>query len=85
VLGDGTEVDARPSDALTLALLSGAPIAVEPAVLEASERFARERPEEVAEVAGPHDGASVLAAEVRERLADDARERARLSAPPEQA
>jgi RNA polymerase sigma factor (sigma-70 family) len=81
VLGDGTEVDARPSDALTLALLSGAPIAVEPAVLEAAERFARERPEEVAEVSGPHDGSSVLADEVRERLAADARERARLSGP----
>ena len=32
VLADGSEVDARPSDALTLALVTGAPIAVEPAV-----------------------------------------------------
>jgi RNA polymerase sigma factor (sigma-70 family) len=84
VLGDGTEVDARPSDALTLALLAGAPIAVEPAVLEAAERYRRERPEYAAEVAGPHDGASVLADEVRERLAEGARELARLSAPPTQ-
>jgi RNA polymerase sigma factor (sigma-70 family) len=82
VLGDGTEVDARPSDALTLALLSGAPIAVEPAVLDASERFWRERPDYAAEVMGPHDGASVLADEVRARLAEGARERAELDAPP---
>jgi RNA polymerase sigma-70 factor (ECF subfamily) len=85
VLGDGTEVDARPSDALTLALLSGAPIAVEPAVLQAAERYARERPEFAAEVAGPHDGASVLADEVRARLAESASELAKLSAPPEEA
>jgi bifunctional DNase/RNase len=85
VLGDGTEVDARPSDALTLALVSGAPIAVEPTVLDAAERYERERPEYAAEVAGPHDGASVLADEVRDRLADNARELAKLSekqAPP---
>jgi RNA polymerase sigma-70 factor (ECF subfamily) len=78
VLGDGTEVDARPSDAITLALVTGAPIAVEPAVLEASEDFARKRPDFVAEVTGPHDDASVLADEVRARLAEMAREVAAL-------
>ena len=36
VLADGSEVDARPSDALTLALVTGAPIAVEAAVLDAA-------------------------------------------------
>ena len=35
-LGGGAEVDARPSDALTLAAISGAPIFVDPAVLEAA-------------------------------------------------
>ncbi|HEY7620996.1 MAG TPA: bifunctional nuclease domain-containing protein [Solirubrobacteraceae bacterium] len=78
VLGDGTEVDARPSDALTLALVTGSPIAVEPAVLATAERFARERPDYLGEVSGPHDGASVLAGEVRARLAAGARELAQL-------
>jgi RNA polymerase sigma factor (sigma-70 family) len=81
VLADGAEVDARPSDALTLALVTGAPISVEPAVLDASDRFARERPDYAAEVSGPHDGASVLADEVRARLADMARELAELDEP----
>ena len=82
VLADGTEVDARPSDALTLALVTGAPIAVEPAVLDASERFARERPALAAEVTVPADSASVLAGEVRTRLAEIARELAELNEPP---
>jgi RNA polymerase sigma factor (sigma-70 family) len=81
VLADGSEVDARPSDALTLALVADAPIAVEPAVLEASARFERARPDYVAEATGPGDGASVLADEVRARLADVARELAALSEP----
>jgi RNA polymerase sigma factor (sigma-70 family) len=82
VLADGSEVDARPSDALTLALVTGAPITVEPAVLDASERFARERPGLAAEVSGPADSASVLADEVRARLAELAREVAELNEPP---
>ena len=74
VLADGSEVDARPSDALTLALVTGAPIAVEAAVLDAATRFAQERPRLAAEVTAPADSASVLAGEVRARLADLARE-----------
>ena len=81
VLADGSEVDARPSDALTLALVTGAPIAVEAAVLDAAERFARERPGVVAEASAPADSASVLADEVRARLAELARE---LDEPPAQ-
>ncbi|MGZ8634701.1 MAG: bifunctional nuclease domain-containing protein, partial [Solirubrobacteraceae bacterium] len=50
MLADGSAVDARPSDALTLARVTGAPIAVEAAVLEAATRFAPERPELAAEV-----------------------------------
>ena len=73
-LADGTEVDARPSDAISLALVSGAPVTVDPAVLAAADRYARERPEFEAEAGGPHDGASVLADEVRARLAAQARE-----------
>jgi RNA polymerase sigma factor (sigma-70 family) len=83
ILGDGTEVDARPSDALTLALLSDAPIAVAPEVLDLSDRFSHAHPDYAAEVMGPHDGASVLADEVRARLAEGARERAELDLPPQ--
>jgi RNA polymerase sigma factor (sigma-70 family) len=81
VLADGGEVDARPSDALNLALVAGAPIAVDVAVLAAAAGFEQKRPEFAAEVNGPHDGASVLADEVRNRLADNAREVARLDEP----
>jgi RNA polymerase sigma factor (sigma-70 family) len=81
VLKDGSEVDARPSDALNLALVSGAPIAVDTAVLEEAVRYAGKRPEFTAELTGPHDGASVLAEEVRARLAEQARELAELDEP----
>jgi bifunctional DNase/RNase len=79
VLADGSEVDARPSDALTLALVTGAPIAAEPAVLEESERHTRERPRLFADVSAPADSASVLAEEVRAHLAQVGRE---LNEPP---
>ena len=82
VLADGSEVDGRPSDALTLALVTGAPIAADPAVLDAAERLAREHPGLAAEVSAPADSASVLADEVRARLAALAREISELSAPP---
>jgi bifunctional DNase/RNase len=84
VLADGSEVDARPSDALTLALVTGAPIAVEPAVLEAAERSADALPELAAEVDAPADSASVLAGEVRARLSAQARELEELSERPAQ-
>jgi RNA polymerase sigma factor (sigma-70 family) len=73
-LANGAEVDARPSDAITLALVSGAPISVEPAVFDTADRYARKRPEFAAQATGPHDDASVLADEVRARLAALARE-----------
>ncbi|HEX7301238.1 MAG TPA: bifunctional nuclease domain-containing protein [Solirubrobacteraceae bacterium] len=81
ILADGSEIDARPSDALSLALVTGAPIAVAPAVLEATARCERERPELAAEATGAGDGASVLADEVRARVAENARELAALSEP----
>jgi RNA polymerase sigma factor (sigma-70 family) len=81
VLADGTEVDARPSDAITLALVSGAPIAVEPAVLEAAARNDDARPELAAEATAAADDATVLADEVRARLAANAREMAELNEP----
>jgi RNA polymerase sigma-70 factor (ECF subfamily) len=68
-LADGAEVDARPSDAITLALVAGAPITVDPAVFDIAREYVRERPDYAAEASGPHDDASVLADEVRARLA----------------
>jgi RNA polymerase sigma factor (sigma-70 family) len=81
VTADGAEVDARPSDAFGLALVGGAPITVDPSVLEAAAHFAGLRPEFAAEAAGPHDGASVLADEARARLAEREREIAALDPP----
>jgi bifunctional DNase/RNase len=79
VLADGGKVDARPSDALALALVAGTPITADPSVLASSARFVgTRRPEFAAEVAGPHDGASVLADEARERVAERARKLAEL-------
>lgn len=72
ILSDGTEVDARPSDALTLAVHLGAPIYVAEAVLEQSDRLAdRERSEaDQAREAGADAGAIVR--ETQERLAREA-------------
>jgi RNA polymerase sigma factor (sigma-70 family) len=81
VMADGAEVDARPSDAFGLALVTGAPITAEPSVLDAFADFTGLRPEFAAEAAGPHDGASVLAEEARARLAQRERELAELDKP----
>jgi len=72
ILSDGTEVDARPSDALTLAVHLGAPIYVAEAVLDQSGRLAeRERAEaDQAREAGADAGAIVR--ETQERLAREA-------------
>jgi RNA polymerase sigma factor (sigma-70 family) len=82
VMADGSEVDARPSDALALALVAGAPITADPSVLDSSAQFvAISRPEFAAEVTGPHDDASVLAEETRARLAERERELAEFDKP----
>ncbi|HWI71281.1 MAG TPA: bifunctional nuclease domain-containing protein [Baekduia sp.] len=59
-LEGGASLDARPSDALNLALLTGAPIAVEEAVLAAADEPVPD---------GDGRGAPALAAALRERLA----------------
>lgn len=74
VLADGTEVDARPSDAITLALLSDAPILVEEAVLAETGRLAGAYAEEIAALDEAEADARALADETRERLAVSARE-----------
>ena len=64
VLADGTAVDARPSDAIPLALLTGAPLLVEPDVLDNAGA-----PDEwVAEAEAATDDRRVLADEVRDRV-----------------
>lgn len=68
VLDDGATVDARPSDALTLAVAAGIPIEIEPAVLEAARGNAPD--EFVEDLAGaPSGGAALLAEEMRVALA----------------
>lgn len=64
VLADGTAVDARPSDAIALALITGAPLLVDPEVLDS----AVPPPEWEEEAEAATDDRRVLADEVRERL-----------------
>ena len=64
VLTDGTAVDARPSDAIALALVTGAPLLVDPDVLDSPTG----RDDLVAEAEAATDDRRVLADEVRERL-----------------
>jgi len=68
VLANGTAVDARPSDAITLALVTGAPVLVDPAVLDAAERPDPEWADERAAADASTEGRQVLADEARERL-----------------
>jgi RNA polymerase sigma factor (sigma-70 family) len=65
VLGDGVAVDARPSDALNLALLTGAPVLVEPAVLERAAENEREMAEELAAALASERDARAIAEERR--------------------
>jgi RNA polymerase sigma factor (sigma-70 family) len=65
VLADGTAVDARPSDAIAIALVTGVPLLVDPDVLDSAVGAPREWVEE-AEAAT--DDRRVLAEELRERL-----------------
>jgi bifunctional DNase/RNase len=67
VLEDGSGVDARPSDAINLALVAGAPVLVEEAVLAQAADGEREVGEELAAaLASPRDG-RVIAEEFRNR------------------
>ena len=68
VLGDGTTVDARPSDALNLALVAGAPVLVDEAVLERAASNEAELGEELAQALGSQRDANVIAEEVSSRL-----------------
>ncbi len=64
VLTDGTAVDARPSDAIALALVTGVPLLVDPDVLDSASA-----PDDLAaEAEAANDDRRVLADEVRERI-----------------
>jgi RNA polymerase sigma-70 factor (ECF subfamily) len=68
VLEDGSTVDARPSDAINLALVAGAPVLVDEAVLAQAADSEREIGEELAAaLASPRDGRAI-AEEGRARL-----------------
>ena len=68
VLEDGASVDARPSDAINLALVTGAPVLVEEAVLAQAAEDEREIGEEVAAaLASPRD-ARAIADELKARM-----------------
>jgi RNA polymerase sigma factor (sigma-70 family) len=68
VLEDGSSVDARPSDAINLALVTGAPVLVDEAVLAQAAEGEREIGEELAAaLASPRD-ARVIAEELRDRM-----------------
>jgi uncharacterized protein len=67
VLESGASVDARPSDAISLALAAGAPVLVEEAVLAQAAADERETGEELAAaLASPRD-ARAIADELRSR------------------
>ena len=72
VLSDGTEVDARPSDALTLAVQLGAPIYVDEAVLDRSETLANPERSEAETARERGDDASAIARDTQERLEREA-------------
>jgi len=68
VLADGAAVDARPSDAIALALVTGAPVVVDAAVLDQAEQPDPEWDAERAAADASTEGRQVLADEARERL-----------------
>jgi bifunctional DNase/RNase len=69
VLADGSIVDARPSDALTLALVTGAPIYVSSAVLDQSANQSEVLRDLIEEADSAPHAARAIADEVRARLA----------------
>jgi RNA polymerase sigma factor (sigma-70 family) len=74
VLDGGTTIDARPSDAIALALTAGAPLLVDPDVLARTLETAGDYATEIDEFEASTEDRRVLAAETRERLARQAEE-----------
>lgn len=69
ILSDATSIDARPSDALTLALVADAPIYVVAGVLKRAEQASASDGDLIREAEAAGDGASEIAAEARARYA----------------
>jgi bifunctional DNase/RNase len=76
MLADGAVIDARPSDALTLALVTGAPIQVARTVLDGATSQQAAYQDLVEQAAQASDDARVIAEEAKRRLAEQAAERA---------
>ncbi len=74
ILADGTSVDARPSDALTLALVTGVPIYVAAGVLEQSDQNQAAFSDLLEEADAATDDAHVIAEEAKARYAATAAE-----------
>jgi hypothetical protein len=74
ILSDGTKIDARPSDAITLALVAGVPIYVAAAVLEQAAEHQAAYSDLLQEADEAIDDAHVIAEEVRARNAASAAE-----------
>lgn len=72
ILCDGTSVDARPSDALTLALVTGVPIFVSAGVLEHGGEHQAKVRDFLPEADAPADDAHIIAEEVKARIAANA-------------
>ena len=68
VLEDGASVDARPSDAINLALVTGAPVLVEEAVLAQAADDERELGEEIAAALASPNDARAIADELKARM-----------------
>ena len=68
VLTDGTSVDARPSDAIALALVTDVPLLVDEAVLEATAEIDPDWADEHAAADAATDDRRVLADEARRRV-----------------
>jgi bifunctional DNase/RNase len=69
ILSDGTSIDARPSDALTLALVSGVPIYVADGVLAQADHSRAAFGDLHIEADAASDDAHVIAEEVKARHA----------------
>jgi RNA polymerase sigma-70 factor (ECF subfamily) len=74
VLGDGATIDARPSDAIALALTAGAPLLVDSDVLARTRENADALKEDIEAAEASTEDRRVLADETRERLARQAEE-----------
>jgi RNA polymerase sigma factor (sigma-70 family) len=80
VLTNDSTIDARPSDALTLAVIEGVPIYADSAVLAVARRTEAALPDYLDEASNARDDVRVLAQEARTRIAENAKEVAEVAA-----